>query len=230
MPNPRAILAAGAAAAAVLPAAAIAAQPARQGPGQGGGNQNARLTLSASPEEVLAGRFVELSGKLTGQDAGGRTIRLEADAYPLGDGFEVVGRKQTSANGSYEIGVRPDRLTRYRTIAEGTPAATSDVVDVVVRRRVTLRVSDRTPVRGQRVTFAGFVRPISGGKVVAIQRETRAGGWFTVGRTTAQDTGTLLSEFTVTVRIRRGGVYRAKVPRDPALATGYSATRTLTVR
>ncbi|HEU4628199.1 MAG TPA: hypothetical protein VFS08_00580 [Gemmatimonadaceae bacterium] len=224
----RTFLTLGAAAAVALPSAAIAAKPAHQGPS--GGNQTPNLTLSASTDEVLAGRFVTLSGKLTGRDAGGRTIRLEADPYPLGDGYETVGRKQTSSNGSYEIGVRPDRLTRYRTVAEGVPAATSDPVDVVVRRRVTLRVSDRTPVRGQRVTFSGTIVPASAGKTVAIQRETRSGGWFTVARTVARDAGSDLSEFSRSVRVRRGGVYRAKVPRDGALATGYSRTRTLTLR
>lgn len=222
----RTILTLGAVAVVAVPSAAIAAKPPKQDPG---GGQAASMTIKAAPDDVVFGRFVTLSGKLTGKDAGGRTVGLEADPQPFGDGFTELGRKQTSANGSYEIAVKPERSTHYRTVAIGGPAATSAEVAVTVRRRVTVRVSDRTPTRGERVRLSGSIAPASVGKTVAIQRQTAAGRWFTVARTVARDAGSDLSEYARRVRVRRSGSYRVKVPGDAMLAAGFSKTKTLQI-
>ena len=95
--------------------------------------------------------------------------------------------------------------------------------------RVSLRLSDSTPRRGQLVRFSGSVAPAHDGRVVYIQRRTSTGAFRTVGRTTLADAGTSRSVFSRRMRVRSDGVYRARVLGDPDHETGTSATRTATV-
>jgi hypothetical protein len=100
---------------------------------------------------------------------------------------------------------------------------------VEVRFKVALRLSDRTPLRGQRVRFFGTVAPEHDGRLIAIQRRTAAGNWRTVKRTVLKDAGSEFSSFRKRVKIRRDGVYRAKVFHDADHVDGASRPKLVDV-
>ena len=80
----------------------------------------------------------------------------------------------TDATGHYTFTVQPSLNTRYQVVAATNPLATSPTVDVLVRFKVGLRVSDTKVRRGQRVRFKGSVAPARTGRV-KIQRRTSTG-------------------------------------------------------
>lgn len=179
------------------------------------------------------GGVATLSGRLTGKDNGGKVIVLEQNPAPLADNqFEATGREATTdAKGSFRFaGVVVPVNTRFRARAV-QPQRTSDTPAVRVRPRVTRRVSDATPSRGERVRFRGRIWPEHDGKPVHIQRRGSDGKFRTVKRTAARDVaGKPYSRYRTRVRVRSTGVYRVKVrPRDGDHINGFSRKRTLRV-
>lgn len=94
---------------------------------------------------------------------------------------------------------------------------------------VTMRVSDTTPTRGQRVRFRGSVRPQHDGRVVYIERRGSGGRYRRVASTRLRDAGSTRSRYSRRVRIWRSGVYRARVPGDRDHRTGTSRRRSIRV-
>jgi hypothetical protein len=80
-------------------------------------------------------------------------------------------------------------------------------VDVPVRLRVRIHVSDHTPSKRQRVRFSGTAGPAHDGAPVRVQRRRANGSW----RTVARDAGTEVSRYSRRVRIYRTGTYRVRV-------------------
>jgi hypothetical protein len=188
------------AAAASLPLGAAAQKP--------GDN---KVTLTASPNPITFGKPTALSGKVTGPDHGGVTVTLNADPFPVGAAAPAA-TTTTDANGDFQfIGLMPDRNTRYGVRAKTSPPVESAAVDVLVRVRVKLRLSDRTPRAGRRVRFFGTAAPQHDGSVVRIQRRRATGSWKTVGLTLLRDAGDARSQYSRRLRIRRDGTYRARV-------------------
>jgi hypothetical protein len=218
----RRILVALAAAALLLPAAVQAAKPPKH---------PAKLTLSATPPRVTFGRSTTLAGMLTGgKKAGGVTVVVQADAYPLDGSYADVATAVTDANGDWHVALAPTALTRYRARAKTSPPAISPTADVGVRLRVHIHVSDRTPSRGERVRFHGTVAPAHDGGPVRIQRRTSTGHWRTVARTVMRDAGSTVSRYSKRVRVRRSGTYRVRaLPADADHLRGTSRHRRLTV-
>ena len=188
-------------------------KPGHQSPPKGTGN----LTITATPNPVLFGRSVTISGRLRGGDNSGKTIVLQHDPFPYGATYnpQQVAQTTTNAQGDYTFTVGPRVNTNYRTVAKIEPEARSDNRTVGVRMRITRRVSDRTPERGQLVTFRGTVKPNHNGRRVAIQRRRSTGTWRTVAR--PQLTGTVpyaiggASVYRKALRINRDGVFRVKI-------------------
>lgn len=207
------------------PATAVAQKPPK--PPKPGATTG--LSLTAKPNPVVFGSATTLSGKLTGSNAGGRTVRVEADPAPYGDGFSNVTTATTANSGNYSVSVKPARNTHYRVTATGAGTPTSPVHRVSVRRRVGMRVSDSTPRRGQLVRFSGSIFPASVGKSVLVQRRSTTGRWVTIARTTAKAAGTDLSSYARRVRIHRTAVYRVKVVGDALFVNGISTVRKLTL-
>jgi hypothetical protein len=128
----------------------MAAKPPKD-PAAGGA---ASLSISASANPAVFGSFVTLAGKLTAKNAGGRTVRLEADPCPYGDGFAVVGEKPAAGNGIYEIAIkagatraflRLDRTSQRRRFgADPTPLGDGVVAN---RRPDGRRGIGRQPLR-----------------------------------------------------------------------------------
>jgi hypothetical protein len=195
------------------------AKPPKTPKGPGG----AGLSLAAKPNPVVHGSVATLSGRLSGGNAGGKSVNLEADPYPF-DSFAAAGIATTQSNGNFAFAPRPRVNTRYR-VRQGSTL--SPVVTVLVRSRTSLRLSDYTPRRGQRVRFAGRACPEHDGSAVAVQRLTRS-GWRTVRRTVLRDAATC-STYRASSRVYRDATYRAVVAAHVDHARGISARRRVDV-
>jgi hypothetical protein len=207
----------------VLPVfAGLAAQAASAPPGK------SDLTISAKPLTITFGQATTISGKVKGPLKDPNAVTLQRNPYPFTDGlFEDAGTTLSAANGDYAFtGVRPGSNTRYRTTALVPPQASAEV-EVQVRIKVTLHLSDRTPRAGQRVRFYGTAAPQHDGRTVRIQRQTQTGAWKTVRRTLLRDAGDARSKFSRRVRVTRDAVYRARVYHDADHATGTSGRKSV---
>jgi hypothetical protein len=190
---------------------------------------NADLTIAAKPATLTFGQATTIAGKVKGPNDP-IVVTLQQNPYPFTDGaFEAAGTTPSANNGNYSFtGVRPARNTRYRVTAL-VPPQTSGDVEVLVRIKVVLRVSDRTPAAGQRVRFYGTAAPQHDGRTVRLQRQTATGSWKTIARTSLRDAGGDRSKFSRRMRVRRDGVYRARVYRDTDHATGTSGQKSVDV-
>jgi hypothetical protein len=188
----------------------------------------ADLTIAAKPLTITFGQATTISGKVKGPLKDPVPVTLQQNPYPFTDGsFEDSATTLTAGNGDYAFsGVRPARNTRYRTTAL-VPPQTSAEVEVQVRIRVALHLSDRTPRAGQRVRFYGTAAPAHDGRTLRIQRQTQTGTWKTVARTGLRDAGDERSKFSRRVRVGRDGVYRARVYHDADHATGTSGRKSV---
>jgi hypothetical protein len=193
------------------------------------------VTIAAAPTTVTFGVATTISGQVSGPNNGGAQVTLEENPYPFTAGFKATTvTTTTNATGGYTLNLVPIANARYRVSVKTSPPVTSPEVLVNVKVKVSLRLSDSTPSKGQRVNFTGTVLPGHNGKVVQIQRRTSTGGWRTVARATLVATtpvnGVARSKFAKRIRVTRKGTYRARfAPADGDHVTGYSARRTARV-
>jgi hypothetical protein len=167
------------------------------------------LTLGAKPNPVVFGRTVGLSGRLSAAKPAGKTVDVQADAFPYEGRFTKVASAVTAANGAWVASVKPALNTRYR-VHQGSTR--SGIVTVLVRIRVSLKLSDRTPAAGHRVRFSGRACPQHDGARVRIQRRSRSRKWRTVGRTSLKDlAGSTCSRSSKRLRVFHDGTYRTLV-------------------
>jgi hypothetical protein len=183
--------------------------------------QGQTLTLTASPTAVKFGGSITLSGKLSGANADGRNVRIQRDVLPL-DSFENAGSATTNATGDWSLVVKPDANARYRASVGNTD---STPVDVTVRAAVSLRLSDRTPRVGQRITFFGRVCPEHDAVTIALQRRSST-GWKTIASPVLADIpNATCSSYSVVKRVRRDGRFRARFLGDTDHAAGNSRVK-----
>lgn len=95
--------------------------------------------------------------------------------------------------------------------------------------KVTLQVSDATPVSGGRVRFFGSVQPEQDGRLLQLQRRGRGGSYRTLKKLRLRDAGASRSKFSGTLRVLGDAVFRARLPADGDHQTGTSRTRRLNV-
>jgi hypothetical protein len=202
---------------------AVAAKPPK------GGKPNPNLTIKASASAVTFGRTVTLSGTTKGMSAG-TSVEVQQNPYPYA-GFKPTGKTGVvDPAGNWSIGgIAPQVHTQYKVVAKTSPPTESAAVFVRVSLRVSFRVSDSTPRKGQRVRFSGTVAPAHDGKPILIQRKTSS-GYRTVARTTLLDNGDATSKYSRRVRIRSRGTYRVIAESvDQDHDNGTSRSRTLRV-
>ena len=179
------------------------------------------ITIGATPTTIKFGAVATLAGKLNGANNANRPVIVEEDPFPL-DTFTNAGNTTTNAAGDWVLGVKPTVNTRYRA---RSGSADSKTVDVMVRPAITLRLSDRTPARGQRVRFSGTLCPEHDGVAVALQRRTAA-GWRTVARPVLKDVvGATCSSYAKRLRVRRDSAYRTRFLGDADHVAGNSRVR-----
>jgi hypothetical protein len=95
---------------------------------------------------------------------------------------------------------------------------------VAVRRKVSIKVSDRTPRKNQLVRFSGFVSPsypLGPSSVATLQRRDRTGAFANVKAVLLKAAGTF-SSYRVRVHVHRAGTYRVYVPASTFFSTGAS--------
>jgi hypothetical protein len=201
---------------------------ASSGPAQAAPPTPHQLSIAAKPTTVVYGGKTAITGKLTGADNAGETIDLNADPFPF-DNFSKVATTQTTAAGTYGFFFSPLENTKVQTSAKSKSPATSPVLLVRVAPKVTLKVSDKTPAEGQKVTFSGTVAPEHDGQAVLLQRRKSDGTWKTVKTKVLADAGTASSTYVFKRTINRGGTYRVVKPADADHAKGKSPKRKLTL-
>ena len=95
--------------------------------------------------------------------------------------------------------------------------------------KVTLAVSDATPLARQRVRVFGVVRPARDGQKVQIQKRLRNGKFKTIATTRLKDAGAAKSIYSLRLRVSAYTVLRARVAGDDERASGLSHGRKLDV-
>jgi hypothetical protein len=197
---------------AAFASAAPPPKPPKPKPPPGGGA--GQLSIAASPRVVVFGGGSTVSGQLTGvPSAVGTGLVIDQSPYPFRS-FNRLATGPTGGGGAYSFSVTPNSNTRYRVTAQTSPPTTSAEVDVLVKKRVTIRV------RGSRIS--GLVSPAHDGDQVALQRRG-SHGYRTVATGRLADAGTAHSRYRFTVH--RAGVYRTRVPGDADHLTGTSSSR-----
>jgi hypothetical protein len=179
------------------------------------------LSIAAAPGTVKFGGSITLSGKLTGSNVDGRNVRVQADELPL-DSFSNEGNATTNATGDWSLVVKPNANTRYRARVGNLDSAG---VDITVMPRVSLRLSDRTPARGQRVRFSGRVCPEHDTVEIALQRRSST-GWRTIASPALADIPNVnCSSYSVVKRPRSNGRFRARFLGDTDHAASNSRVK-----
>ena len=185
------------------------------------------LSLDANPNPTVYRDPTVLSGRLRlpGNAEAGRTITLRADRYPFTGGRNVA-TTVTDSSGRYSFAPRrPPKNTNYRTFIGGLR---SPIELVRVRMRVSFRLTDYTPERGERVKFYGRVCPTHDGRLVAIQKRTSTGLWVDVRRTVTRE-AIRCSVYRKRIRLYNDNVFRVVVRKHVDHARGISRTRTVDV-
>jgi len=210
-----------AAAALVAPAAASSAPKPPKVPGPQG------VMLKPSANLVTFSQTVTSKVSVKGAKAG---VNVTLQRRPsTSQTWSDVETKPTDQKGDATFTTRPRVNTAYRAVARTTPEQTSAESLVQVAPLVGFRVSDSTPRAGQRVRFAGTVRPRHTGRRVSIQRRSSTGTWVTVKRARLRAATTTYSKYATRVRVRRTGTYRVRLAPHADHAEGLSRERTLTV-
>lgn len=187
----------------------------------------ATLTAVASPTIVTFGTYTNITGAISTKQTG-VPLALEARLWPFNGKWTQAGTATTTTDGAYTFNTLPTILTHYRVVTTSKPVTRSPDAEVKVRWKVGLGVSDLTPKKGQRVRFHGTVKPAHPNGVVFIQRKTTA-GWKTVKQTTMTTGTASASNYSVRLRIRNTGRYRAVVMGVNGYETGISRVRRLVV-
>ena len=188
------------------------------------------LSIADRPNPLVWCGDTTISGQLTGaRQIAGVDVSLRQNPYPYTGGFKALTTVKTDAQGRYAFTRKPKYNTRYEAQAKARPNLTSQALQVRVRTKVTLRVSDSTPARGQSVRFSGSVYPAHDGRLVSLQRRTSTGRFVTVARTRARHVlSGGRSSFARSLTIVAGGVYRAYVGGHADHSAGF-ARRSLSV-
>ena len=119
------------------------------------------LSLAATPNPVIAGRAVTLSGTLGGTGNAGRRIRLRSNPFPYLGGFNPVGNSVvTDPVGGFSFALLSLPVTtQFQVQIEAAPEIASAVVTVGAAVRVSTGTERRRVARGVSVRFAGTDPP-----------------------------------------------------------------------
>jgi hypothetical protein len=171
------------------------------------------LTLAMTPDPVVFGNALTVSGTLAGTGNAGVEVVLQGNQFPYTHGFEALTSPEpTSATGAFSFPVSGLlESTQLRATTAAKPAIFSPVVTELVTVRVTLHV--RPARRRGFVRLYGTVTPAEPGAAVAFELMNREHRYVTISGTRIQDDGAGgVSRFARTVRLRQRGLYRALVP------------------
>lgn len=193
------------------------------------GNKPNKVTIEARPTVITFGTTGGIGGRATGPKLpAGTAVVLEADTVPI-DRFVASANGVLSASGEYSFQVSPQANTKYRVTVNSSPRVLSPEILMFVRMKISLRVSDTTPARGQMVRFYGSVTPAHVGHVIRIQKRNADGTFRNVARTSLTAGTASSSRYTGSIRIFVNGAYRVLVASHDDHVKAVSALRLLRV-
>ncbi len=188
------------------------------------------FTFAATPNPVVSGGAITLSGALTGTNSDDRRIVIKGNPWPYTQGFLPVSNQMvTNSDGSFSFPILSVPVnTQYVVQMAAKPEVASAPLVVGTTVQVTRRA--RVVRRGERsgvVRFRGRITPAVDGEQVLIQKLRRSDGvWLTVGETFARNAGDTFSRYGKRIRQRRGGRYRVVVNVDDG-SHSQSASRSI---
>jgi hypothetical protein len=184
--------------------------------------------VNFSERNVLLGAPVTVSGTLVnGAADAGRQVQLYERRAPFPGTWAVAQEATAGADGSYSFTISPPRKAYYSVVAPATATVGREASPgflVAVRRKVRIKVSDRTPRKNQLVRFSGFISPaypLGPSSVATLQRRDHTGAFANVKAVLLRAAGTV-SSYRVRVHVRQPGAYRVFVPASTFLSTGAS--------
>jgi hypothetical protein len=184
--------------------------------------------VNFSVRNVLPGAPVAISGTLvSGAADAGRQVQLYERRAPFPGTWAVLQEGTAGADGSYAFSVVPVRKAYYSVVAPATATAgreASPGLLVTVRRKVSIKVSDRTPRKNELVRFSGFISPsypLGPGAVATLQRRDKSGAFTNVKAALLKAAGDFTS-YRVHIRLKSPGVYRIAVPSSTYYGSGAS--------
>ena len=121
-------------------------------------------TISVSPNPVVYGKTVFVSGALTGPDIGGKKVALQSKPFPFTGPFQQIGNTVLSSPvGAYSFIWPPTVTMQLRVLDQSRPSVKSPIFTASVALATTLRV--RNLHRSRRpILFRGHVTARSGWK------------------------------------------------------------------
>ena len=184
--------------------------------------------VNFSVRNVLPNAPVAITGTLVnGAADAGRQVQLYERRAPFPGTWVVLQEGAAGADGSYSFSVVPVRKAYYSIVAPATATAgreASPGLLVTVRRKVSIKVSDRTPRKNQLVRFSGFISPafpLGPSSVATLQRRDRTGAFANVRAVLLKAAGAFTS-YRIRIHARRAGTYRVYVPSTTFLSRGAS--------
>jgi len=177
------------------------------------------LAILTTPDPVPFGAAVTIQGTLSGTEAAGRQVVLQASPFPFTAGFQNVGNAEvTNAQGGFSFTLLSAAVTtQYRVVTTTKAPVISPVATEEVAVRVYSHVK-RTRRRGWARIY-GTVTPAENGAKVAMLRVAGQHGLLAGGTILAPLNATS-SRFSRVVRVHRG-VYRVLVQVDGAQVSAY---------
>jgi hypothetical protein len=192
------------------------------------GAQDPAPVVNFSVRNVLPNAPVAISGTLVnGAADAGRQVQLYERRSPFPGTWAVLQEGAAGADGSYSFSVVPVRKAYYSVVAPATATAgreASPGLLVTVRRKVSIKVSDRTPRKNELVRFSGFISPpypLGPGAVATLQRRDKSGAFTNVKAALLKAAGDFTS-YRVRIRLKSPGVYRIAVPSSTYYGSGAS--------
>jgi hypothetical protein len=190
--------------------------------------------VNFSVRNVLLGAPVTVAGTLVnGAADAGRQVQLYERRAPFPGTWAVLQEGTAAADGGYSFTVVPPRKAYYSIVAPATATAgreASPGLLVTVRRKVSIKVSDRTPRKNELVRFSGFISPaypLGPGGVATLQRRDKSGAFANIKAALLKAAGNFTS-YRVRIRLKTPGVYRIAVPSSTYYGSG--ATVAVVVR
>jgi hypothetical protein len=168
------------------------------------------LSVTVTPNPVVLGSPLTLSGTLSGTGNAGVAVVLQENPFPYTRGFQDVASPVPSdATGYFSFPLADlSQSAQLRAATLGTSAIYSRVIAELVEVRVTLH---ELPARRRGYArLYGTVTPAEPGARVAFERLVR-GRYMTVGGTRIGGRRRGASSFHRTIRVRHDGLYRALV-------------------
>jgi hypothetical protein len=191
--------------------------------------------VNFSQRSVLLGAPVTIAGMLVnGAADAGRQVQLYERRAPFPGTWGILQEGVAGPDGSYSFTVAPPRKAYYSVVAAATATAVRQASPgflVAVRRKVSIKASNRTPRRGQVVRFSGFISPaypLGPSSVATLQRQEHSGAFVNLKAVLLKAAGAF-SSYRIRVRVNQGGSYRVFVPSSTYYSTGASVAIVLHV-